>query len=378
MPAALLNNLRAKTLADRRAGLDASAALIRDMQRRADKGLIRFVALYSNIINTSDVLKATRQALSDVKSPIASQYYTGSRNSTFDQSKRMLMAVVWATVASLEKNARFTELVSLDNTCKSNKAGMALMKAQGIDGDGKMFNRATALLWNESEEAMSFVVHQAIPTLWGKSMCANVSVILSDGDPHLITVINSAISNGSFPNAIRKRCFWHAVHQEFTKQFGNAECDSETNGTIRSWLNSLAYRVETSCEFQNSHEALTAWIDSHVDTSFVTRKRGEHVPTTRLERMRVFIGKCVAISKDWAKHERMGLTDLGHITTAISESGFAALKNGNLAVHGQMGIDLTADVMFTQERLSTQRFAVRSDRHVNTLGLPNAHHEAEA
>ncbi len=65
----------------------------------------------------------------------------------------------------------------------------------------------------------------------------------------------------------------------------------------------------------------------------------------------------------------MGLTDLGHITTAISEAGFAVLKSGKLAVRAQMGIDMTAGVMFTQERLSRQRGALRSDRNVNTTGL---------
>jgi hypothetical protein len=69
---------------------------------------------------------------------------------------------------------------------------------------------------------------------------------------------------------------------------------------------------------------------------------------------------------------------LGHITTAISEAGFAVLKSGKLAVHAQMGIDMTAGVLFTQERLSRQRGALRSDRNVNTIGLPNARHETQA
>jgi hypothetical protein len=74
----------------------------------------------------------------------------------------------------------------------------------------------------------------------------------------------------------------------------------------------------------------------------------------------------------------MGLPDLGHITTSLSEAGFSVLKGGKLAVHAQMGIDATADIMFTQERLSAQRSAVRSDRHINTIGLPNSQHDAQA
>ena len=170
---------------------------------------------------------------------------------------------------------------------------MPLFKVQGVDGDGKIFTRANALLWNESDEAFSFVLHQALPRLFGRNVCENLSVILSDGDPQLISSIDTAIEQGIYPNATRKRCFWHAVHQEFTKQFVNAECDSATNTIIRAWLNSLAYKAETSSDFNRSHEALTDWIETNVDTSFLTKTRKETVQTTRLERMRTFIRSVV-------------------------------------------------------------------------------------
>ena len=70
----LLNNLRAKTIKQRKEGLNASAALIRDLQARADNGELRYVALYSNVIDSKASLKqATANALADVKSPQPSQ-----------------------------------------------------------------------------------------------------------------------------------------------------------------------------------------------------------------------------------------------------------------------------------------------------------------
>ncbi len=48
----LLNNLRAKTLKDRREGMNASAALIRNLQAAADRGELRYVALFSNSVNS--------------------------------------------------------------------------------------------------------------------------------------------------------------------------------------------------------------------------------------------------------------------------------------------------------------------------------------
>jgi hypothetical protein len=69
---ALLNNLRAKTLAQRRDGMNSSGALIRNLQAAADRGELQYVALFSNSINTKKVVEATAQALKDVSRPTSS------------------------------------------------------------------------------------------------------------------------------------------------------------------------------------------------------------------------------------------------------------------------------------------------------------------
>ena len=111
----LLNNLRAKTIKQRKEGLNASAALIRDLQARAHNDELRYVALYSNVIDSKASLKqATANALADVKSPQPSQVVrSGSRQELRQHGTRMLMRVVRATTAALAKCARFPELASM-------------------------------------------------------------------------------------------------------------------------------------------------------------------------------------------------------------------------------------------------------------------------
>jgi len=171
-------------------GLNASAALMRDLQARAEKGEIEYVAIFSSIINTKSVEKATKQALNDVKSPLANQFVHRSASSpasTMDKSKRILMGVVWSEVKLLETGARFPELATADTTCKTNKQGRPLLKIQGLDGNGKMFTRANALLWNESEEAFLLVFKFALPKLWSEAVCQATSLFITDGDPHMIS-----------------------------------------------------------------------------------------------------------------------------------------------------------------------------------------------
>jgi hypothetical protein len=371
---ALLYNIKAKTVKDRMAGLNASAALMRDLQARAEKGEIEYVAIFSSIINTKNVEKATKQALNDVKSPLVNQFVHGSASSpasAMDQSKRILMGVVWSEVKLLETGARFPELATADTTCKTNKQGRPLLKIQGLDGNGKMFTRANALLWNESEEAFLFVFKFALPKLWSDPVCQATSLFITDGDPHMISALKNALATTSFSECTLKRCFWHLVHQAFAKLFGNGELDLEVNTVIRKWLNSLAYRVESVEDFDESMEELKQWIRSNVDTSLMPRQKKQIVQISRVERMLQFIDSIEGLKKTWAKCHRLGLCDLGHITTSLSEAGFSKLKGWHLAVHAQMGINATVDTMRKQEQLSIAKHDCDADRLLSTHPLPN-------
>ena len=113
----------------------------------------------------------------------------------------------------------------------------------------KMFTRANALLWNESQEAFVFAFKTAVPQLWGERTCEATSLFLTDGDPQMIAALRIARVAGAFPNVTLKRCFWHLIHQEFSKMFGNGEQDSEVNNIMRGWFNSLAYQVRTPGDF---------------------------------------------------------------------------------------------------------------------------------
>jgi hypothetical protein len=80
--------------------------------------------------------------------------------------------------------------------------------------------------WDESDEAFTFVLQEALPRLWEHSVCAGASLIITDGDPHKISAVRVA-SWTTFINATRKRCYWHLVHQEFLKLFGCGDTDSD-------------------------------------------------------------------------------------------------------------------------------------------------------
>jgi hypothetical protein len=74
------------------------------------------------------------------------------------------------------------------------------------------------------------------------------------------------------------------------------------------------------------------------------RRKKDDMQISRQERMLQFVDSVEALKKSWAKCYRIGLCDLGHITTALSEAGFAKLKGGALAVHAlayRLGMSVT-------------------------------------
>jgi hypothetical protein len=368
---ALLKNLRAKTIRQRLDGVNASAALMRDLQTRSDRGELRYVALYSGALKASQTPEeATIQALRDVKKPRLNQYVKSGEPQA--PGTRMLMGVVWVTVENLEKGARFPEVASLDVTCKTNNEERPFFKVTGLDGDGRVFNRANALLWDESVDAFNFVLDVALPALWGDANCKATATILSDGDPHEITAINTAIENGAFTNATRRRCFWHAVHQSFTKEFGTGDMYKEQNKVVRTWLNNIAYRTEHTADQNESFRLLRAWIMSSVDASPLTRRKKDRAQRTRVDAMLTWLNGVSSVAKDWSKASRTGLCDLGHITTAISESANAMLKLGNFGVNPRMDVHQTVARSIAQEAIRSKEQLRLAEKRVNSTPLLTA------
>jgi hypothetical protein len=381
LPAGLLKSLKATSKKGLRGNLNASAALLQNLQQQSTDGNLSYIALFSNEIDTKRGAAASiAKAHQDVISPSDEQHvYCGEgKTSVHDAqryftSQRILMGAAWISTAALDKVRRFPEVLSVDVTSKTNKEGRPLFKVQAIDGDGKIFTVCTVLLWDESREAFAWCLQTALPKLVGAQVLHAVATILSDGDGSEIDAIDAAIKDGPIVNATRQRCFWHLVHQQLMKKFGNGSYDSELFKTIRYWLNELAQNVETESEFRASYQALREWVQNNFDSRLrMAPKKGDVDNLSRVEALLLFLRDVVALREYWVKYERMGLCNLGQITTAISEAANSAIKRGKLAVHSQMPIDTTFQTIDRIERFQLQNNAVRADRRTKSTPLPNA------
>lgn len=68
---------------------------------------------------------------------------------------------------------------------------------------------------------------------------------------------------------------------------------------------------------------------------------------------------------------RMGLRDLGHITTAISEAANASIKQGKVSVNDAMGLDQTLATINNIELQTSRNIAIAAQRRACSYSLPN-------
>eukprot|EP00122_Pirum_gemmata_P005869 Pgem_evm2s5358 len=109
-----------------------------------------------------------------------------------------LLILAWNYVDEMEVSARNPFVHCIDATC--------------ADSGSKNVVHYIALVSAENLQNFEMLLLFVYPVIYGSKLCLLAHVFLSDGDRNLFQVIDGAILLWHI-NAIRRRCFWHAVYQ---------------------------------------------------------------------------------------------------------------------------------------------------------------------
>eukprot|EP00122_Pirum_gemmata_P000022 Pgem_evm2s11 len=123
-----------------------------------------------------------------------------------------LLILAWNYVDEMEVSARNPFVHCIDATCKTNKHNYKLIFNIGADSDSKNVVHYIALVSAENLQNFEMLLLFVYPVMYGSKLCLLAHVFLSDGDRNLCQAIDGAILLW-YKNAIRRRCFWHAVYQ---------------------------------------------------------------------------------------------------------------------------------------------------------------------
>lgn len=171
----------------------------------------------------------------------------------------VLSSISYTTKSQLEIGARYPEVLQIDATCKTNKLKKPLIYTTGLDGDKKTFVYMTSILCDESEASFSYLLH-CIFQFFGMEFAKSIEVILTDGDPHLIRVIDSLILSGEI-NCYRLSCYFHLINQRFLKIYAKDDYEHLIRTIVTHWLSHCYSAPETEAEFFRIWKEMMAWLE---------------------------------------------------------------------------------------------------------------------
>ncbi|KAI0998915.1 hypothetical protein K3495_g9281 [Podosphaera aphanis] len=166
-----LYNLKARTSRIQRHGLQASDALVVNLERDQANGEIYF------------------------------RYYLNP--------SRQFSMVYFAVRSAVQYAQHHHEILILDCSCKTNKNDMPLLHYIGVDHHGHSFTIAFCLLNRETQENYDRALQWLIETVYTREEAiAWPSVVVTDCEVTLINIIHL-----SFPATSTKRilCHWHIM-----------------------------------------------------------------------------------------------------------------------------------------------------------------------
>ena len=185
-------------------------------------------------------------------------------------SKFYLSALGSVTNDEMLEAARFPEMIGYDTTCKTNTYSYKLAYVIGCNSEWQNINFLTTVLKREQKLHFSFVFNLCLPLIYGEKTLAACSLVLSDGDPHLIDVIDNTISAGCLVNAKRRRCYYHLANKKFDDMYGKfRNKDGGVGDKVSASVKDIVFYTECEDEFQQQWDSLTSWLtEMNCDASF--------------------------------------------------------------------------------------------------------------
>ena len=150
----------------------------------------------------------TGEVLFDVQEARA---WADSEGGTSQPGKKNLLCIAWSSREMKKLAKAFPQSISIDATHKTvNIDNMYHLTVTTKDSFGKTIVVLRLWIPNQQKWIFRYVMLVVIPQMFGRRFCDQVKAIVTDGDPHLISIIDLSIQR-IFKSAKRKQCCWHIV-----------------------------------------------------------------------------------------------------------------------------------------------------------------------
>ena len=218
---------------------------------------------------------------------------------------------------------------------------------------------------------------KCLPVFWGKNICDNVRLLLTDGctEEYLPFILNIGFDS-TFPKAVHGLCYYHLAIQGFkTHVYPNipktgrfSKSSATVIPVIKRWVKEWFFVVEDKEEYEHSRMKFNEWVKSlqNKKLSSVTVEAIFVWITTSLEPL-----NCL-----WVNYHRLLKFGLNGRTTSIGEALHWATKGSFDRVLSSMTPATSANTQMTQaERKGNnlRRLNAQNLQFSNTWSESNTH-----
>ncbi|GFH50137.1 hypothetical protein CTEN210_06613 [Chaetoceros tenuissimus] len=147
----------------------------------------------------------------------AARQWIEDEKSCLSSSDSDLLCIAWCSPAMYKMARAYSQTLSIDGTHKTVTIdNMVHLTVTVKNSFGKTFVVLRFFIPNQQLWMFRYVLMVAILNLLGKDLCAQVNIIVTDGDPQLCQIVDLAISQ-LYTSAKRRRCTWHAIEKGLDK-----------------------------------------------------------------------------------------------------------------------------------------------------------------
>lgn len=293
------------------------------------------------------------------------------------------MAVAIVTTAGQLAAQKFGDTISFDGAfgLASDKRPWFVFCC--LDGNGKLVNLLTGILWAPCFAAYVWLFTTAVPHLLGRRFADLVRNMVADRDPWAARACDYAIEKGVYAFAKRCVCYFHLVLQEVMKRFSNWGALAPKIDFVRQVLHKLAYCYETVQEANFACQFLKAWVKSNFPTTLPPlklakvkgdeapkRKTGEVVQKSYQGSMLEYLEIVISEGPRWMLcHVRDRRN--GKVKSSWSEILISSFKGGKMAVTKKTSIDKSMATVLRKAAFRAKDTVVESERLVGTKLPPH-------
>ena len=285
------------------------------------------------------------------------------RDLKFDDSEEILVSVAWCHDEEKRKVEMFPEYLSFDTTFGLNRLRRSLFLAVGTDGHNKVFVAFRAWMPSKQKSAFYWTIAQAMPHLFGQSLCGKHKVISSDSELSLVEAIKGAINTpGShFAKAKFRSDYFHFFELRWKKLIGlidNRNPDYiKCVGYIKYWIKTWFNSVETEEEFKISFTHLENFIQENASVTL-----GE----TFIIEVKKILHTIMSAKVDLLHYAFRRKTTFGFLGSSIVEAMNSSIKKSGLfSIQGSMTLSHSTLMQLKQTEMRSEKQNIELANSVN-------------